>query len=139
LLAEGQRRDVRGAVQRLDSIVHPSPMDAWPLPYGGRDLTYWIDNLVVSRLLLQVGDTVRALAAARRGRPWETWLADMSFGVLVDFLREEGRLAAMTGDTTGAVWAYDHFLAIRDAPDYGPWRAQRDSVRVELAALRARR
>lgn len=136
LVAEQERGDVRAAVLRLDSIVRPAPEHAWK--WGGRDLTVWIDNLLLARLLAQYGEPARALAAARRGRPWETWSTDLSPGVNVDFLREEGRLAATTGDTAGAVWAYDHYLALREDPE-PPWRAQRDSVQAELTALRSRR
>jgi hypothetical protein len=32
---------------------------------------------------------------------------------LSTFLREEGRLAALTGDTAGAIRAYQHYLALR--------------------------
>jgi hypothetical protein len=53
---------------------------------------------------------------------------------LPEYLREEGRLAALVGDTSGALRAYRHYLALRENPD-PPWRAPWDSVRVELAAL----
>jgi len=137
LLAERQRGDVRGALLRLDSIARPAtPFEDWPAWSG--DLTGLIDNLVLARLLPRYGEAARALAAARRGRATGTWTADVSLGSIVDFLREEGRLAVTTGDTAGAMWAYDHYLALRDDPE-PPWRAQRDSVRAELAALKARR
>ena len=35
------------------------------------------------------------------------------------FLREEGRLAALTGDTEGAISAYARFLELRTDPDPG--------------------
>jgi hypothetical protein len=56
------------------------------------------------------------------------------------FLRQEGRLATLAGDTAGALRAYDDYLTLRTAPD-PPLRAQRDSVVAERASLvgRARR
>jgi len=42
----------------------------------------------------------------------------------------------MVGDTTGATDAYRHYFTLRDVrPDYAPWAAQWDSMRVEYAAL----
>jgi hypothetical protein len=50
----------------------------------------------------------------------------------------EGRLAAEVGDRGGAIRAYEHHLALRHAPE--PWmRASTDSVRAELARLKAGR
>lgn len=40
----------------------------------------------------------------------------MAGSVLVDALREEGPLAALTGDTTGAIRAVSHYLALREDP-----------------------
>ena len=58
------------------------------------------------------------------------------FEVKVDLLREEARLAAMVGDTAGAIDAYQHYFALRDfRPDHPPWAAQWDSMRVEYGAL----
>jgi hypothetical protein len=53
------------------------------------------------------------------------------------FLRQEGRLAALAGDTAGARRAYDEYLTMRTDPDR-PFRPQRDSVLAERAALWAR-
>ena len=50
------------------------------------------------------------------------------------FLREEGRLAALTGDTARAVRAYRHYLAYRNNPQ-ASLKPGVDSVRRELAAL----
>ena len=43
----------------------------------------------------------------------------------------------MVGDTVGALRAYEHYLTLRTDPD-PEVQPQVDSVRVELAALRAR-
>ena len=54
------------------------------------------------------------------------------------YLREEGRLAALTGDRTGAIAAYRHYLALRDAPEPSV-QSEADEVRRELATLLAER
>ena len=54
-----------------------------------------------------------------------------------EYLREEGRLAAMIGDTTGSIRAYERYLALREDPD-PPWRAEWEQVQTELAELVAR-
>ncbi len=83
-------------------------------------------NLVVARLAEIQGDLPLALRAVRRraGR------FDMLPWYLSTFLREEGRLAALTGDTAGAVRAYRHYLALRPDPE--------PAVRPEVEAVRAR-
>jgi hypothetical protein len=49
-------------------------------------------------------------------------------------LREEGQLAALAGDTAGAVRAFRHYLAIRPVPE--PEAATEDAaVRARLAEL----
>jgi hypothetical protein len=50
-------------------------------------------------------------------------------------LREEGRLAALTGDTEGAISAYARYLEFRTDPDPGFMQDQVDWVRQELARL----
>jgi len=50
------------------------------------------------------------------------------------FLREEGRLAALTGDTAGAVRAYQHYLALRPNPEPAV-KPEVERVRDELARL----
>lgn len=53
---------------------------------------------------------------------------------LTTYLREEGRLAAMTGDRSGAISALRHYLTIRVNPELGlVWEV--DRVKAELAAL----
>lgn len=49
-------------------------------------------------------------------------------------LREEGRLAALTGDTAGAINAYQHYLTLRTDPD-PVLQPDVDAVRSALAAL----
>jgi hypothetical protein len=91
-------------------------------------------NLVLARLWERQGDLTAALAAVRRRD--RHWLPSGLF-FLSTFLREEGRLASLTGDTTGAIRAYRHYLALRAEPDPA-LRPERDRVRAALAALEAR-
>jgi hypothetical protein len=104
---------------RLDSMV-THQTDGW---WGEG----W--NLVLARLLAAQGNLPQALRAVRRRefglRPWP---------YLSTYLREEGRLAALAGDTAGAIWAYQHYLRLRSDPE-PPLLGERDSVRAELARI----
>jgi hypothetical protein len=90
-------------------------------------------NLILARLWEATGDIASALRAVRR-RAGGYFLEPLYMST---FLREEGRLSALTGDTTGAVRAYRHYLALRPNPEP---IAQAEVQRVEqaLAALGAR-
>jgi hypothetical protein len=87
-------------------------------------------NLVVARLAEMQGDLPLALRAVRRRVngfglfPW----------YLSTFLHEEGRLAALTGDTAGAIRAYQHYLALRPNPE-PQVKPEVERVREELARL----
>jgi Serine/threonine protein kinase len=88
-------------------------------------------NLVVARLAEAQGNLPLALRAVRRRAngyglepPW----------YLSTFLREEGRLAALTGDTAGAVRAYQHYLALRPHPE-PEVIGEVNRVRAELTRL----
>jgi tRNA A-37 threonylcarbamoyl transferase component Bud32 len=89
---------------------------------------------VLARLRRQRGQHERALSAARMhllGEPffWQSRVA---------LLKEEGDLAVIVGDTTGALEAYQRYLAFRTDPD-DLGAPQVDSVRAALdALLRAR-
>jgi hypothetical protein len=70
-------------------------------------------NLALARLWENQGDLTRALAATRRRAGMRTdWPP-----FLASFLREEGRLAALTGDTDGAIRAYRHYLMFSFDPE----------------------
>ena len=114
------RPDARAALDRLDHIMARGP----------RDADFTIGNLLVSRLRLQQGDTAGALRALRR-RPYA--LSGLFY--LAASLREEGRLAAATGDRPAAVRAYTHYLALRPSPEPSV-QHEVDAVRAELARLR---
>jgi tRNA A-37 threonylcarbamoyl transferase component Bud32/tetratricopeptide (TPR) repeat protein len=88
-------------------------------------------NYTIARLREAQGDLPAALAAIRRR---EADLFPAYLWSLPAFLRQEGRLAALVGDTVGAKRAYDAYLGVRTNP--GPaLRSQRDSVLAERAAL----
>ena len=121
----------RPALDRLDSLMHDGP--EWFS--GGEDISPTaFANFVVARLRSAQGGYPSALAAIRRREvnlfPAFTWS-------LPAFLRQEGRLAVLAGDAAGARRAYDQYLTLRTDPD-PPFRAQRDSVVAERAALRPR-
>jgi TolB-like protein len=87
-------------------------------------------NLVVARVAEFQGDLPLALRAVRRRAS--------GFGLvpifISTFLREEGRLSALTGDTVAAIRAYRHYLALRRDPEPA-LRPEVEQVRTELAAL----
>ena len=122
-----------GAMDRLswlDSLARVTPA-----------ATLWIltpANLVVADLRERSGQLAEALAATRR-RPYIADVGEHRILVaLPAMLRAEGRLAARTGDTTGAIRAYRHYLALMAQPEPA-LRPQADSVRRALEALGVRR
>jgi len=86
-------------------------------------------NLEVARLRERQGDIRAALSAVRR-RVYSYHLTDY----LAAHLREEGRLAALTGDTSAAVRAYRHYLALRSDPEPA-LRPAVERIRAELEKL----
>jgi serine/threonine-protein kinase len=87
-------------------------------------------NLLLAQLWERHGDPARALQAVRRRGSAFLWLGSF----MTSFLAEEGRLAALTGDTVGAVRAYRHYLALRFDPEPSV-RPRVEQVRRALAAL----
>lgn len=81
-------------------------------------------NLVIAHAAEAQADLVLAIRAVRRRSPW----------YLTTFLREEGRLAAVTGDTGRAIQAYQHYLALRPDPE-PEVKPEMERVREELAHL----
>ncbi len=86
-------------------------------------------NLEVARLRERQGNIPAALSAVRR-RTYSYHLTDY----LASHLREEGRLAALSGDTSGASRAYRHYLALRSDPEPALQPGVK-AVRAELAKL----
>jgi hypothetical protein len=111
--------DGGAAVERLDSLLSINVSDA-------------SFNLILARIREYQGDHGAALAAVRRNA--YAGIAVNSQLAHPFMLREEGRLAAIVGDTAGAIRAYDHYLAIRTDPDPAV-QPEVDEVRRALAEL----
>ena len=88
-------------------------------------------NLVIARVAEAQGDLALALRAVRRRG--SGFMASFPW-YFSTFLQEEGRLAALTGDTAGAVRAYQHYLALRPNPE-PEVKPEVQRVREELARL----
>jgi TolB-like protein len=112
--------NARSALEQADTAVQIS--------YVGQSLGA---NLVVARAAEAQGNLPFALRAVRR-RAGGYGLLPMWY--LSTFLREEGRLAAMTGDIAGSVRAYQQYLALRPNPEPAV-KLEVDRVRAELARL----
>jgi hypothetical protein len=114
------RSDRDAAIERLDLLMAEG-ID-W-------EVEHYAGNLIVAELREAQGDLPKALAAVKR-RTFN-WYGPH---FLSTYLREEGRLATLTGDIDGAIKAYRHFLVLRSDPE--PHLVpQRDSIRVELEEL----
>ena len=145
-LAHGERRTAPAAVARLRAggdTLCATLLEAWLASASGRPeagrlvgrldsllrtAPDWIEtaNLVDARLLEAGGDVRSALAAVRRRSGWPKYLSS--------YLEEEGRLAALAGDTAGAIAAYEHYLRLRSDPEPS-LKPQANAVRAELANL----
>jgi serine/threonine-protein kinase len=124
LAAAEQRPDAAARLASADSLMLTGP------PYRVFCQSW---NLAIARLKEEQGDLAGALAATRR-RLW--FMADPQF--LSTYLREEGRLAALTGDTAGAIRAYRHYLVLRSDPEPA-LKPQVEHIQAELARLMAPR
>jgi hypothetical protein len=98
----------------------------------GLELPGNVANLLLARWFEERGDTAAAFRAARRQNLRFLTVAPAQ-------LYEEGRLSALSGDTSSAVRAYEHYLTLRDQPDPGPMADEVRQVKAHLAALTARR
>jgi hypothetical protein len=113
------------ALDRLDSLTRDvgGSWNALPINVAGFYIARWRERQ---------GD-LRAARAALARRPM------MGNGPhLVIFpasFREEGRLAALMGDTAGAIEAYSKYLVLRTHPDPGPMAEEVRRVREQLAEL----
>lgn len=129
LMAEAQGRiGWRDLVGRLDSLTATGGVTQTGGPMG--PVTPTLD---LAKLLERAGDLEGALRAVRRRQ-----YSHLMTLYLAAHLREEGRLAALVGDTAAAIQAYGHYLALRPDPEpsVAPEVAQ---VRRELARLTAGR
>ena len=114
----GSRTVARQAIEHLDSLLLAQS--------NSRDLVYTVGNIVAARLMEAHGEPVRALAIARRRAGWNAFLSTQ--------LREEGRLAARTGDREGALRAYRRYVELRTDPE-PLLGADVDGVRAEISRL----
>lgn len=128
LLAESAaslgRPDAAMKLATLDSLMVAT------YPSGGAYISF-AGNMAVARLFEAAGNPAGALAAVRRRTT-----IDGSWGAagLSVRLKDEGRLAALVGDTVGAILAYQRYLRLRSKPEAGP-AVEVNEVRNALAAL----
>ena len=117
LAAATRRPDASALLDRLDSLTQ---IGCCETPHPA--------NLVVARLREREGNMASALNAVRR----QKWYFPPEY--LSIALRGEGRLAALTQDTIGAIKAYRHYLALRSNPE-PEWLADADKIRNEVRRL----
>jgi tetratricopeptide (TPR) repeat protein len=124
--ARERSSEAQRLLSQLDSVL-ANPMG--PMFDFAHPPLFSYANLMAARLHEEAGDPAAALAAVRR-----RLIGVSHYPHYVKYRREEGRLAALVGDTAGAIRAYRHYLSLRSDPELR-LRAQRDTVRSELAAL----
>ena len=111
------------ALHRLDSLMALGT---------GRDITGPLANFMIAQWRAARGEYQPALSALRR-RVYAAFRP--SYLLAPDFLREEGRVASLAGDTARAIEAYRAVLTLRDRPEPGPMQDQVNRARVALTAL----
>jgi serine/threonine-protein kinase len=114
----------RPALERLERLMSGG--------IGHLAITGNLASLLQARWFEAHGDQQAALRAVRRRVQNYNRLHTM---LLPAYLRDEGRLAEATGDTAGAIQAYQRFLRLRDRPDPGPTQDQVNQVRAHLVEL----
>jgi tetratricopeptide (TPR) repeat protein len=114
--AEHAHPDADHLIARADSFQLSGPNMNPHMFDGGLIVIAWIKE--------RRGDLHGALNAVRRHQRtgWAHTLAAVR-------LREEGRLAALSGDVEGAIRAYEHLLALQSDPD--------PEMEAEVAGIRA--
>ena len=119
MVSQSQSPDADAIRSRLDSVALEGCCNTV--------IVNWA-NLIIAKAHEAAGRDSDALRAVRRG----IWRFPPQ--LLSTFLREEGRLAAKTGDRAGAIRAYRHYLALRSDPE-PELRPEVERVRSELARL----
>jgi hypothetical protein len=110
-------------LHRADTIMRWNPLNsAFELNYD------------LATAFARLGNFGAAASAVRR-TSWGFGITQANQPRRVIALRQEGRWAALAGDTASAIQAYEHYLLWRANPEPS-MIPQRDSVRAELAALR---
>ena len=113
--------DAMALVERLDSILLSySPRRDYPIGFN-------VSYFTVAALFEELGEPERALEWVRRTGGVQGWFLSTK-------LREEGRLAALTGDRERAISAYGHYLELRSDPE-PEVLPEVEAVRDELARL----
>jgi hypothetical protein len=114
------RGDALSGIERLDSLALTSQTAGDAIAYA---------PILLARLYERLGHPGRALQAVRKRAYMSGWPR-----YLATAWREEGRLAQLVGDHTGAQEAYERYLALRTSPedDVVP---EVEQVRRLLAAL----
>jgi len=120
LAAIDHAADARVRLESLDSALQTVPENG---------IFELVGNLVAARLWDVAGDLPRALVSIRRRR-----FADGMSPIFMTYLREEGRLAALTGDRRGALNAYRRYLDLRSSAE-PLMQPQLQAVRSEVRAL----
>jgi hypothetical protein len=116
--------DAAAAGDALDSMLEVVP--------GSASSIIPAAILTLARLRESEGDFARALAVMRHRGYGRAGGGGPNF--LATCFREEGHLAALTGDRLGAIRSYRKYLALRSRPE--PTLQQDvDDVRSELALL----
>jgi hypothetical protein len=108
------------AVRRLDDLLRTSP----PMGILGDGANLYLAQMLAAR------DELELAVAALKRRPYR----GRSLHIMAPYTRLEGRLLALTGDTAGALSAYQHYLALRQHPE-PVLQAQKDSALTELDAI----
>jgi tetratricopeptide (TPR) repeat protein len=124
------RPNARSLVDRQDSILRAGTMNASGesrFGTGGQQP----GNLEVAHLLERLGDYAGALAVVRRRL--YNYKSSMLW-YLPTYLEQEAKLAAATGDRTGAIRAYRHYLTLMAEPDSAYLPAVREA-RAQVAKL----
>lgn len=112
------------ALDRLEALMRQGT---------GLELPGNVANLMIARWREAQVNYQSALAAVRRRLGG---MQNTHFTLITTaYLREEGRLAALVGDTAAAVRAYSHYLTLRDDPDPGPMEEEVRRVKAHLAEL----
>jgi tetratricopeptide (TPR) repeat protein len=123
LAALDHRPDARARLEELDSLLRDAPT--------GGDFFERIGNIEAARLWQERGEPGRALASIRRRLE-----GLQTYSELPQYLRNEGRYAALAGDGKGAIQAYRRYLVLRSDAE-SALQSQVDTVRAELAAVEA--
>jgi len=108
------------ALDRVESLLRQGPQAEMP---GN------LARVMVARWREAQGRYAEALAVVRGMDPMAWQVAAPAVWLT------EGRLAALAGDTAGAVRAYSSYLALRDRPDPGAMADEVTWVRARLADL----